>query len=203
MSLQGWLVFASFWVFFVTTPGPNAVNCMTTGMQVGFRRGLWAVAGILTQAALFLTLSAAGIAAFVAASPGLYGALRLAGAAVLVGLGLRTLWLAGRPVRVDQVPSRSIYLRALAIATFNAKSLAGYLAAFTQFVQPDVPVMAQMGLIYPTALTITAASYSGYVALGTGLGRAALGAVLNVWFRRLMGVAFVGYGLALALSGWG
>lgn len=203
MSFQGWVVFATFWALFVTTPGPNAVNCMAIGMQSGFRRGLWSVAGILTQAALFLTLSALGVAAFVAASPQLYGALRLAGAAVLILLGVRMLWQAGRPVMVQQVPARSIYLRALAIATFNAKSLAGYLAAFTQFVQPDVPIMSQMGVIYPTALTITAASYTGYTALGAGLGRAALGAVLNVWFRRIMGLAFVGYGLALGLTGRG
>ena len=61
MSLEGWTVFALFWVVFVTTPGPNAVNCITNGMTIGFRRSLWGVAAILTQAALFLTLSAAGV----------------------------------------------------------------------------------------------------------------------------------------------
>ena len=203
MSLQGWLIFASFWAVFVTSPGPNAVNCMVTGLQVGFWRGLWAVAAILTQATLFLTLAAAGVAAFVAASPQLYGGLRLVGAAVLIGLGLRTVWQAGRHATLPEVPARSIYLRALGIATFNAKSLAGYLAAFTQFVQPDVPIGAQMAAIYPTALTLTALSYSGYTALGAVLGRAALGPMLSRWFRRVMGLAFVGYGLFLGLSAGG
>lgn len=41
MSLEGWTVFALFWVVFVTTPGPNAVNCITNGMTMGFRRSLW------------------------------------------------------------------------------------------------------------------------------------------------------------------
>ena len=38
MSLEGWLIFAAFWVVFVTSPGPNAVNCIQNGMNLGFRR---------------------------------------------------------------------------------------------------------------------------------------------------------------------
>ena len=60
MGLEDWAVFAGFWVVFVTSPGPNAVNCIRNGMTFGFARALWGVAAILTQAALFLALSAAG-----------------------------------------------------------------------------------------------------------------------------------------------
>jgi threonine/homoserine/homoserine lactone efflux protein len=174
---------------------------MGNGMAHGFRRALWGVAPILTQASLFLTLSALGVAALIAASPDLLHALKLAGAAVLVWLGLRGWRNAGKIVTTDKASGGTIYSRALMIATINAKSLAGYLAAFTQFVQPDVPLGHQMIYIYPTALTITALSYSGYTALGALLGRAALGAVLNLWFRRAMALAFVLYGILLGSSG--
>jgi threonine/homoserine/homoserine lactone efflux protein len=63
VSVEAWLVFAVFWAVFVTTPGPNAVNCVQSAMQVGFRRALPCVAAILTQAALFLALSPAGVTA--------------------------------------------------------------------------------------------------------------------------------------------
>ncbi|MDT2074624.1 MAG: LysE family translocator, partial [Planktomarina sp.] len=56
MSVQGWIIFASFWAIFVVTPGPNAVNCMSNGMSFGLGRGLWAVLAILTQATAFLLL---------------------------------------------------------------------------------------------------------------------------------------------------
>jgi len=90
--------------------------------------------------------------------------------------------------------------RALAIAVINPKSVAGYLAAFSQFVQPDVPIGQQMWVIVPTALTLTACSYVTFTALGAGLGRAALGAVFNIWFRRVMAVCFVVYGVLLGSS---
>ncbi|MEL6642391.1 MAG: LysE family translocator [Pseudomonadota bacterium] len=197
MSFEAWLIFALFWVVFVTTPGPNAVNCIGNGMSFGFRRSLPGVAAILTQATLFLLLSAAGITALIAASPALFGWLQLIGAGFLIWLGIRGWLTATRPVEARPTSARSIYGRAFLIATINAKSVAGYLAAFSQFVQPDIPIWTQMWAIMPTALTITALSYTGYTAIGAGLGKVALGAVLNVWFRRTMAVCFIVYGVLL------
>jgi homoserine/homoserine lactone efflux protein len=202
MSWHGWTVFALFWVVFVTTPGPNAVNCIQNGMAHGFRRSLWGVLAILTQASLFLVLSALGVTALIAASPTAFFWAKIAGAVFLVWVGVRGWMTAGRPVTPRAVSGRSIYLRALLIASINAKSVAGYLAAFSQFVEPGVPIWSQMAVIFPTALTITALSYSVYTGLGAGLGRIALGAVLNAWFRRVMAVAFVIYGALLGASAW-
>ena len=190
-------MFAVFWVVFVTTPGPNAVNCINNGMTLGFRRALVGVLAILTQATLFLILSALGITALIAASPTAFLAAKLLGAAVLIYLGVRGWMNAAKPVTIEQRPARSIYLRALAIATINPKSVAGYLAAFSQFVQPDVPIWDQMVVIVPTALTLTALSYTGFTALGAGIGRAALGVVFNFWVRRIMAACFIIYGVLL------
>jgi len=144
----------------------------------------------------FLALSALGVTALIAASPTGFFVAKIIGAGFLIYLGVRGWIMATRPVTV--VPTTgSIYWRALAIATINPKSVAGYLAAFSQFVQPDVPIASQMWVIVPTALTLTALSYATYTALGAGLGRAALGAVFNIWFRRILAGSFIIYGLLL------
>lgn len=200
MSFEAWTVFALFWVVFVTTPGPNAVNCINNGMTLGLRRAMVGVLGILTQALLFLTLSALGITALISASPTAFAAAKWLGAAFLIYLGIRGWMNARKPVALEARPARSIYLRAFAIATINPKSVAGYLAAFSQFVQVDVPIWDQMLVIVPTALTLTALSYTGFTALGAGLGRAALGAVFNVWVRRIMGACFIIYGVLLGTA---
>ncbi|MEM6479304.1 MAG: LysE family translocator [Pseudomonadota bacterium] len=196
MSVEGWIIFALFWVVFVTTPGPNAANCIQNGMQFGLRRALWGVLGILTQATLFLFLSAAGLGALIVAAPGVFFWVQVAGALLLVWLGLRG-WLRAHMPVVLPARAGSIYLRAFLIATINAKSLAGYIAAFSQFVEPGVPIWEQMIHILPTALGITALSYTGFTALGAGLGRAALGSVFNIWLRRGLSACFVAYGAAL------
>ena len=200
MTFDAWIIFALFWLVFVTTPGPNAVNCITNGMTIGFRRSMIGVLAILTQATLFLVLSAAGVTALIATSPTGFMVAKFVGAAFLVYLGVRGWIMAKTPVKVDARPASSVYVRAFAIATINPKSVAGYLAAFSQFVQPDAPIWGQMLVIMPTALTLTALSYTGFTALGAGIGRAALGAVFNVWVRRIMAVCFVIYGVLLGVA---
>ncbi|MEO9780931.1 MAG: LysE family transporter [Sedimentitalea sp.] len=200
MSFEAWTIFALFWVVFVTTPGPNAVNCITNGMNLPFPKAMIGVLAILTQASLFLILSALGVTALIAASPTGFFVAKLVGAGFLIWLGIRGWIRATIPVQAEERPARHIYLHALAIAVINPKSVAGYLAAFSQFVQPDVPIMQQMLVIMPTALIITALSYTGFTTLGAVLGRAALGAVFNVWVRRVMAICFIIYGVLLGTS---
>lgn len=200
MSFEAWSVFVVFWVVFVITPGPNAVNCISNGMQLGFVRALLGVAAILTQTTAFLILSALGVTSLIAASETGFMIAKYIGAAWLIWLGIKGLMNAGKPAPTLKPSTGSIYGRALAIAVINPKSVAGYLAAFSQFVQPNVPIWEQMAVIMPTALVLTTLSYCGFTALGAELGRAALGAVFNVWFRRAMAVCFIIYGALLGTA---
>ena len=200
MSFDGWIIFASFWALFVTTPGPNAVNCISVAMAYGLRMSLICVAAILTQASLFLAVSAFGITALIAASPAAFIGLKWVGAGFLIYLGIRGWRMAAQPAAAADTDPQRLYLRAFMIATINPKSVAGYLAAFSQFIQPDLPVMSQMWVIVPTALALTSLSYVGYCALWAGLGRTALNAVFNTTLRRIMAVFFIIYGILLGTS---
>lgn len=200
MDLHQWLIFVSFWLIFVLTPGPNALNCLQNGMQLGLRRALIGVAAILVQATAFLILSAVGISALILASPMAFGIAQLIGAGFLTWLGLRGWINAARPAPQIQRTSGSIFGRALAIAVINPKSVAGYLAAFSQFVDPVAPIGSQMWVIMPTALTITTLVYTGFTALGVGLGRAALGLAFHTNLRRAVAVGFIAFGAILGVS---
>lgn len=200
MSFEAWIIFALFWVVFVTTPGPNAVNCISNGMSLPFSRAMIGVLAILTQATAFLILSALGVTALITASPTAFFVAKLIGAGFLVYLGVRGWINASKPAPTEVRPARHVYLHALAIATINPKSVAGYLAAFSQFVQTDVSIWAQMSVIMPTALTLTALSYTGFTTLGAVMGKAALGAVFNTWVRRVMAICFIIYGVLLGAS---
>jgi len=200
MSFDAWTIFVLFWVVFVTTPGPNAVNCISNGMVLSLPKAMLGVLAILTQATLFLVLSALGVTALIAASPTGFFVAKLIGAGFLIYLGVRGWLTATRPAPAAERPARHVYLHALAVATINPKSVAGYLAAFSQFVQPDVPIWGQMGVIMPTALVITTLSYTGFTLLGVLMGRAALAAVFNTWIRRGMALCFIVYGVLLGAS---
>jgi homoserine/homoserine lactone efflux protein len=197
MSFEAWTIFVSFWALFVTAPGPNALNCITVALHYGFNTALFCVLAILTQASLFLTLSAFGITALIAASPFAFDLFKWLGAGFLIYLGLRGWISAAQSVAAQKPDHRKIYIKAFMIATINPKSIAGYLAAFSQFVQPDIPIWAQMGTIFPTALCLTTCSYLCYCAIGAKLGHAAINAVFSTNLRRLMALFFVCYGVLL------
>ena len=200
MSIEGWFIFATFWVLFVTTPGPNAVNCIQTAIDIGLRKSLICVLGILTQACLFLGLSAVGVSALILTSPLLFEILRWSGVIFLIWLGVRNWMLAGRPRKNSMISHKTLYVKAFLIAAINPKSLAGYIAAFSQFVETDVPIGTQMWVIVPTALILTTLSYTGYCALGAHLGRRALDHITNFWIQRILAACFVAYGILLGLA---
>lgn len=106
-----------------------------------------------------MTLSALCVADLLTASPIAFTIAKMIGAAFLIWTRVRSWRRTARPPKADNRAAESIYGRAFLIVTINPKSVAGYFAAFTQFVQPDVPIMAQMLIIVPTALRLTAASY--------------------------------------------
>ncbi|WP_083095783.1 LysE family translocator [Pseudophaeobacter leonis] len=200
MSFEAWSLFALFWAVFVTTPGPNAVNCISNGMSLSFPKAMLGVLAILTQATLFLLLSALGVTALIATSPTGFFVAKIIGAGFLIFLGLRGWRNASKPAPKAERPARHVYLHALAVATINPKSVAGYLAAFSQFVQPGVPIWQQMGVIMPTALVLTALSYTGFTLLGALMGKAALKAVFSTWIRRVLAICFIVYGVLLGAS---
>jgi len=54
-----------------------------------------------------------------------------------------------------------------------------------------------MFVIMPTALCLTALSYTGYTALGAALGKSAMAKVFNVTLRRCLAICFIIYGVLL------
>lgn len=83
---------AAIWALAVITPGPNLLVTVKMCTQVGQSRAVIAVLGIVCATALWGVVGFFGIAAFIAASPETYFAIKLIGGAYLLYLGARMLW---------------------------------------------------------------------------------------------------------------
>ena len=143
---------------------------------------------------------ALGVTVLITASPIGFFIAKLIGAVFLIWLVIRGWMNATKSVPVSERPARQVYLHALAVATINPKSVAGYLAAFSQFVQPGLSIWQQMSMIMPTALVVTTLSYTGFTLLGALMGRAAMGVVFNTRVRRVIAICFIFYGVLLGIS---
>jgi threonine/homoserine/homoserine lactone efflux protein len=119
-------------------PGPDMLFVLGTGMRGGPRAGLLATCGVATSEAIHILLAAVGLSALFAAAPTAFTAVRIAGAAYLVFLGIQAI--RGRksqldgPVSSAVVSDRRAYLRGLLTNLLNPKMVTFTIALLPQFV---------------------------------------------------------------------
>ncbi|MDJ0894337.1 MAG: LysE family transporter [Alphaproteobacteria bacterium] len=203
MSIEEWLIFVAIWTAATLPLGPNALNCIAAAADHGFSRALWAVVGILVAALCHIAATVMGTAAILLANAALFQALKLAGATYLVWMGV-SLWRrrdAGFAVKYRPPASRLRLVRqGFLISMSNPKAVFSYLAVFTQFLKPGVPLDAQLIILVPTALVPIAAVYAGYAALGLGIARLLASARRRLSFNRGVGSAYILAGIGLAVA---
>src|SRR6185437_4062505 len=127
-------------------PGPDMMFVLATGARGGARAGLLATLGVASSEVVQITAVAAGLSALFAAAPAAFTALRLAGAAYLLYLGVQALRSArrGSPVsgpagdeaggrNGQRVSGRYAYLRGLVTNLVNPKMVTFAVALPPQF----------------------------------------------------------------------
>jgi threonine/homoserine/homoserine lactone efflux protein len=136
-----------FVLFLITTfvamisPGPDMLFILGCGMLGGPRAGLLTTSGVATSEIIHITLAAAGLSAFFAAAPTAFTALRIAGGAYLVCLGVQAIRHRGEDhIELDNsdtgMPGRVAYLRGLLRNLVNPKMVTFTIAFLPQFVDP-------------------------------------------------------------------
>jgi threonine/homoserine/homoserine lactone efflux protein len=136
-----------FVLFLITTsvamlsPGPDMLFILGCGMRGGPRAGLLATTGVATSEIIHITLAAAGLSAFFAAAPTAFTALRIAGGAYLIYLGVQAIRHRGEDhIELDNsdtgMSGRVAYLRGLLTNLVNPKMVTFTIAFLPQFVDP-------------------------------------------------------------------
>ncbi|MCG2593333.1 LysE family translocator [Ramlibacter sp. XY19] len=176
MTLSSYFLYLAAVALLVVTPGPTMLMCVTNAINQGPAKALASAGGALAASLGVMLLSALGLGALLSASETAFTALKLAGAAYLVWLGIRTFRKAGEPLVAAQAPAaRSFFLQGLLVGASNPKALIFFAAFFPQFIQPQAPLAPQFALL---ALTFVACDGLMLAACAIGVGR------LAPWLRR-------------------
>jgi threonine/homoserine/homoserine lactone efflux protein len=207
MTLHAWWLFLGAVFLLCGTPGPNMLHVMTRSIAVGARRSIAAMAGCLTALVLVLAASAAGVSALLAAWPRVFDALRYAGVAYLIFLGIKAWRGAGSPIDVGddtspvtRMPAASaarLYRGGFVIGISNPKLLLFAAAFLPQFVDRAAPQGPQFAILVATFAVVESFWYGVYAAGGRTLARYLTRPAMRRAFDRLTGAIFVGFGLAL------
>jgi len=192
-------LFAAATLVIAATPGPNMLLVMTASMRSGFRRSFAVMAGCLAGVVAMIGLSAAGLDLALRAAPRAFWALRMAGAAYLLWLGVR-LWQ-GEPGALDAPrPARSLFRQGLLTALSNPKAIVFAAAFLPQFIDPGRPRGPQFAVLVAFFALIEVACYLAYAAGGRQAAALLADPRLRRGFDRCAGAAFALFALLLVRS---
>ena len=195
-------------VLVICTPGQDTALTIRSAMLGGRRGGVFTALGVSTGQTIWALAASAGVVTVLLASEPIFLALRLAGAAYLVVLGVESLRAAvrregGEGVALAQGPGRGLtaakaYRQGVISNLGNPKMAAFFTSLLSQFTPhegPAFPTLFALGLAF-SLMTLT--WLTGY-AFAVARARALL---MRPRVRRLLdgltGAALVALGLRLA-----
>ncbi|WP_063053250.1 LysE family translocator [Nocardia arthritidis] len=156
----------------VLTPGPNMMYLVSRTVSQGRRAGLVSLAGVAAGFGVYLAAATAGITAVFAVVPGLYLAVKLAGAAYLGWLAWQAVRPGGvsvfAPTALAADPTRRLFAMGLVTNLLNPKIAIMYMALIPQFVTPEHGRVWLQSLGLGVVQIAVALSVNGLIVLGAG-----------------------------------
>ncbi|MGF9660620.1 LysE family transporter [Arthrobacter crystallopoietes] len=204
MQFTLWLALVGAGTVISLTPGAGAINTMSNALNTGFRRSIWGILGQQAALVVHLAIVALGVGLLVASSPTAFHAIKYAGAAYLIYLGVRQLL--AKPEAEEAValsrrnePAWSMFRRGLWVNLLNPKAVVFFLAFVPGFIRPEVPLAPQYVVLGATIVLIDIlVMWFFFAAAARTFQRFTRSARGQRTMSTIFGTLFIGVGLILA-----
>jgi threonine/homoserine/homoserine lactone efflux protein len=198
-------VFAVASLGLLVVPGPAVTYIVARSVDQGRTAGLVSTAGIHLGTLVHVVAAVVGLSALLVSSAVAYTAVKWAGAAYLVVLGLlRLVRGSGSTTDVEPEPAAlwRVFWQAVVVNVLNPKTALFFLALLPQFVDADAGSPAlQLFVLGMTFLVLGLCTDSTYALLAARAGRALRTSRVFAGVRRwVTGVVYVALGAKAATS---
>lgn len=200
------LAFAGVSLLLAVTPGPDMAVVTKNALAHGRRGVVLTTSGIALALVIWVTATAVGLSALLRTSGEVLFLLKVAGAAYLAYLGIRTLLesrarpadlLAGTP---PAAPAHAIFRQGFLSAISNPKLGVFFVTFLPQFVVPGQPVFSRLLELGVTFALIGWIWMNVYGFSITRLRQVITAPRVRQWMQRVTGVVLLGFGARLALE---
>jgi RhtB (resistance to homoserine/threonine) family protein len=208
-DLQHLILFIAAGWLLNLTPGPDVLYIVSNALRSGARAGVVAGLGITAGCFVHVFAAAIGVGALLATSALAFTALKWAGAAYLLWVGVRLLLARPRPAADLQALARArppaslgaVFRGGFLTNVLNPKVAIFFLAFVPQFIAPQADDKALAFVLLGVIFNINSIPVNAGWALAAAW-MARRGAVQRGihWLDRAAGAMFVGFGLQLALT---
>ena len=202
MPIETWLTFVAAVLLLMSTPGPSQLLMLSNCMTNGFRRGLFTAARDLTENLFQMLAAGLGLAAVLAVSATALSAIKWAGVAYLIYLGLRMIWRArpsSGPAPARPASARALWTQGFFTSADNPKAVVFFAALFPQFIDPSLPFWPQLAILFATYLALDGMFLASYGAAADRFGTWLKGTA-RAWIDRLGGGFLIGAAVLLGLK---
>ncbi|MGO4761202.1 LysE family transporter [Cupriavidus sp. 2KB_3] len=202
MTFEHWLAFALTSLVLLIIPGPTILLVIGDALAHRGRSAFATVAGVAAGDLTAFTLSMAGLGAVLAASATLFTALKWAGAAYLVYLGVQALRSASRASALD-VPAQAgsagqRFAKAWLVTALNPKSIVFFVAFVPQFLDAHQAFWPQAAVLIPTFVVLASANAMVYALLARSLAGRLTTRRAQSNVQRAGGITLIGAGALIA-----
>jgi len=199
MASGTWSLFLLVSLAAVLTPGPAMMAILGHALERGGKATMPVVLGNALGAMVLIGASVAWLAAVLAALPWMLGALKAAGVAALLWLGIRSFRSGGELPKSDAAAAQG-FSRGALIAVSNPKALLFYSGVLPQFVDPARNAFPQFAIMAATFASLELGVTAG-VCWAAELAAPVLRRTAAVrWLHRAGGALMIGAAAAVALS---
>jgi threonine/homoserine/homoserine lactone efflux protein len=203
MPLETFLLFAPACFAINMAFGPNNLLSLTNAARSGVAPAFLAAAGRIVSFAVMIAIAGVGLGAVLAASETVFTAVKWAGAAYLIWIGINLIRaksaLLGDNASAASSSLRKLTLQELWVAAGNPKAILVFTAFFPQFVDPHAYALS-FTILGLTFLVFEAFAVMVYSFIGAKLGRYLRNGRALTWFNRTSGTMMIGFGVALMLT---
>jgi threonine/homoserine/homoserine lactone efflux protein len=182
-------------------PGPAVLYIVVQSAEQGRRVGLASVAGVHLGTLVHVAAASVGLSALIVTSSVAFSAVKYAGAAYLIYLGIRKLLERDPPPTVEEArePLRRAFVRGMVVNVLNPKTALFFLAFLPQFVDASRGGVWSQALVLGFAFVCLGLVSDSLYALAAGGVSGLLRRRRNA-VRRGSGVVYVALGAASALA---
>jgi threonine/homoserine/homoserine lactone efflux protein len=186
-------------------PGPAVLYIVTQSVSGGRRAGLVSTAGVHVGTLVHVTAAAVGLSSLLVSSARAFEAVKLAGAAYLIYVGVRRLLERTAPGTIGSSEADDlgrVFRRAIVVNVLNPKTALFFLAFLPQFVEVSRGSVALQIVVLGLTFVLLGLLSDGLYALLAGTAGSWLRGRRRVAAgeRYVTGGVLVGLGVATALS---
>ena len=202
MEFTVWITYVLACIILCVSPGPGAFSSISSGLNHGFRLGIWNAVGMQAASLIVVIVVSVGLGGLLLASETLFNLVKWLGVAYLVYLGIVT-WRAPARAFVAEAgapkgSARDIFMRGFFVNITNPKGIIFFAAVLPQFIDVARPQAVQYAILAATTFAVDLVVMACYTALAAKVLRVMRDPSKLRWVNRGLGGAFVAAGLALA-----